>query len=248
MSGLLANLYAPAIDSLLERSSLVVPEGTRDNLVTVVVHARCREHPRTPGSRSPIPASEKALAHATKVRQYLNEPPSRKERLVKRAMSLRSALLESEILPLELLLHLNLPEDEYFAFVDALATGVPSIDVLDRLIDVLTEIAAPGPGWQSVGRPISQSTTIIRTACIAWTRAGRTDKFTWNETLDSLDGALPDFIRALLSLCNGTDEAIINIERRRPSLPNERKAGQGMVLNDKAIQAVLLTCKKDGLI
>lgn len=248
MFGYLSNLYQPAIEALLARFGLAVPDSTLNMLTTTLVTARFPATPRLEGSRSPVPAAKSALAHARKVLAYLQDPPARKDSLPKRVASLRAAMRGSDILTLELSQHLRISAAEYACFLESLSRGDPSEDALSGVIEALEKISDPDSNWQSGGRPVSQSTTIIQAACIAWDRAGRTEKYTWNEVSGSLDGALPDFIRGLLCLCNGKDEAIDKIERRRPSLLSKSRAGDGIALNDKAIQAVLLTCKKSGLI
>lgn len=248
MSGYLSNLYQPAIDALLTRFGLAVPDSTLRMLTSTLVTARCQAAPRPEGSRSPVPAAAKALAHARKVLEYVRHPPARKDSLPKRAASLHAAMLGSGILAFDLSLHLKIPVAEYSDFLDSLLRGDPSADVLSLVIEALEKVSGPDRNWQSVGRPISQTTTVVRAACIAWMRAERAVRFSWDESAERLDGALPDFIRDLLGCCNGTDTAVAKIERRRPTLPGQRKVGQGMRMSDGAIRMALLACKKDGLI
>jgi hypothetical protein len=248
MSEYLAKLYGPVIDELLARFHLEIPASARDMLTGTLVFARCEATPRSEGSRSPVPSAAKALAHAEKVLGHMRKRPIRSASLPKRATSLRAALLGSEILALELSFHLKLQPDEYGDFLDALRNGKPDEAVLLQVIEALQQVSGPDRTWQSVGRPISRTTTLIRTACIAWIRAERPVRFSWDESAERLDGQLPDFIRGLLRCCNGTDLAVARVEARRPEMPGQRKAGQGIRMSDGAIRMALLACKKDGLI
>jgi hypothetical protein len=81
--------------------------------------------------------------------------------------------------------------------LDRLRSGLAKDD-LRRLIQVL-ESALSKSG--KTGRPRGVTALVIRAACIAWLRAGRTEIATLHGEYGCVEGPLPEFARDLLRCC-----------------------------------------------
>jgi hypothetical protein len=97
--------------------------------------------------------------------------------------------------------------------------------------------------WRKVGRPHGPAWGIVRAGCMVWRIAGRPRLgYRWNEVDRSLTGALPNFLRALLSCCRGTHKLVC-------AAPSERlrrnPKGNGIRLSDSALKRALIDCVKD---
>jgi hypothetical protein len=211
--------YRPVADALLAAHGLTVPDATRDMLADAMTHNRelPRRESESRGGHSALPALRAARTHASKLIEYADHPPARKA-----SVPLHCAKLASAIRSNESLVGINLvladPPIDPNALLDALDSGSFDVDVLRELVRVADAVEAESGG---VGRPWAAHTTIIRSGCIAWERAGRVVTCSWNRKSGAnngkLTGPLPAFLRDLIACCDGTHEFTKAKPRRVPA-------------------------------
>jgi hypothetical protein len=247
--------YDRAVKALLAKHDLPASESAFELLASTITNSRLRVFGDEITSHAPTKALKSAITHATKVAQYLRTPPTRKERLATRCQSLFEALATSH-LPLEIsALDPTSSADDFGELLDSLRDATPTREAIDWLLLTLHQLEAKGSNWQSVGRPQKRLTSIVRAGYIVWARGGRKPTFTWNEPEDALEGPFPNFLRDLVSCCNGRDAHVARVDTsRRPLGPGERphdwgkQVGDAILPTDKALQCALLVCKKDRLL
>lgn len=247
MSEYLLRTYRPVADALLSTHGLSVPVGTRDMLANTIMVARRLPRNSKGESYSPAPTLKKALTHARALLQYVEKPPTRKDSIGKRCTRLRAALVGAggDLLAVELALATK--SDHFYPTLrDSLEVGRADAPTLSTLVEALERIQPQSGNWR-LGRPREFAKRIVRAGCLAWKRAGRPEHCSWNGASDKLTGPLPDFLRALIACCNGTNEQVQANDRGRQSEPSKTK-GDGWRLSDKALYLALIDCKNSGLL
>ena len=219
MSEYFIRKYSPVVDALLVMHDLTLPDETHDRTRDMLADAisKYRELPQPEpmprGSRSAMPALRIARTHAKKLIQYADHSPARKSSLQLRRTRLAVALRSNELGVGWDLVHAGIDPK---TLLDALDEGDVDTGTLRRLVQVVNDVEEQPGG---IGRPWAQRTYVVRDGCIAWERAGRPIEFRWNSSRGDggeLTGALPDFLRDLVSCCAGTHPSVKENPRRVP--------------------------------
>jgi hypothetical protein len=193
-------IYTAQARELFDRHRLIVPDKTTEMIAKTIARSYRLASIKNKGP-SPRTRIRKALAHAEKLLEYTERDT--KSRRLAASVSNRSASL-TRIL-------------NDFGVAVWLATATPPIDVvavleqlegdglpkgeLTRLIPALKS-ALPAKG--KPGRPREDMAHVLRGACIAWRRAGRPEKCTWDPLSGehgTVKGPLAAFARDLLDRC-----------------------------------------------
>ena len=220
-----------AVDDLLSRHCLSVPNETRLMLADLILRKRrkpreeeqvldpSKEHHKKPKeTRSPNPGLDRAAIHARKLLKYMSKPPRDLSSVPNRCCKLRTSI--GGLAGMEIMLF-QLKEGEKFNYAElckSLEEHRPAVDSLAALLDTLAHI--PRGDWENVGRPKGPAWEVFRTGFIVWERGGRPASFEWKDEEDTLKGAFPDFLRDLLSCC-GVEE-----------------------MKESALKAAVIDCKK----
>jgi hypothetical protein len=190
--------YVPCARGLLLRHKLTVPDRTVEMIAKTIADSRKLESRAKPGL-SPRARIKKALTHAAKLLEYTQRGTAEDQRL-RRSISRRSSSLAQALSNLGVVVWLataTTPID-VVAVLERLKGGRPSKDELTRLIATLESVL---PASGKPGRPREDTTHVLRGACIAWLRAGRADKCTWDVDSETVKGPLAAFARDLLNCC-----------------------------------------------
>lgn len=181
MSQYLLSLYRPVADELLVRHKLSLPNNTRDMLATTIMHSRELAKEGKDGSHSPTPARKKVETHARALLGYSINPPVRKDSILKRCASLEKALLSSGLLALDIGIsnHRNKVDFDFGGLLESLKVGNADPAAISILLDSLSRI--PWGRWEKLGRPKEHAGHVVRSGCLAWKRAGRTERYSWRE-------------------------------------------------------------------
>jgi hypothetical protein len=195
------NTYVVRARELLDRHGLTVPDKTTEMIARTIAKPYKLESKQKKGL-SPRERIKKALVHAAKLLEYTERVTTGNQRL--RASISRRAVALSKAL-------------NDFGVVVWLATATPSIDVVDvlerlksgwpskhELMRLILALKSALPANGKPGRPREDTTHVLRGACIAWLRAGRPEKCTWDPTSGdpgTVKGPLAVFARDLLSCC-----------------------------------------------
>jgi hypothetical protein len=195
---LLANC-ADLARELLEKHKLTVPEGTTEMIAkTIAKHYNSELRSKNKGP-SPRERINKAITHAAKLLQYAKRGIG--DRRLQASISVRSASLRQALSDIGVVIWLASSMTIDVAYVlDRLTSGL-SKEELTRLIRALrSALTRTGKS----GRPPGETAYVLRAACIAWLRAGRSEKYTWDASSDILKGPLSAFVRELLVYCDLT--------------------------------------------
>jgi hypothetical protein len=248
MSEYLTLKYRPIADALLAKHRLSASSETRDMLAKAIMVERTL--PAGFGLRkySPLPALRSALTNARALLRFAGKPPSRHVSISTRCAKLAAALRDSELVGLTLML--AEPNFDSLDLLDALDLGIPNAHELRSLIKTLEALDPENLRW-IVGRPLGLTTPIIRHGCVAWSRARRVEKYSWNDVNECLSGPLPNFLRDLIACCNGTHVLVQKAPQSAPkghSLPDVIKRGDGLVMTDAALRHAIDRCEKANLL
>lgn len=218
MSEYFLRKYRPVADALLAAHGLTVPDATRDMLANTICHER--ELPASSNrKRSPRADLDKVKAHAMKLMEYAARPPSRTSSVALRRSKLAQALRSDSPL---LVIHLICarPAFDPARLLDGLDGG-DAVDTAELRKLLRTLAALERQSGPRAGRPWAAHTTIIRSGCIAWERAGWVVTCSWNRKSGAnngkLTGPLPAFLRDLIACCDGTHEFTKAKPRRVPA-------------------------------
>lgn len=237
--------YQPIADALLKEHGLSVPEDTRDMLTKTIANCRVVLRKEGTGPHSPLPAARKALTHANKLLEYARTPPRRKTSVATRCERLRTALLDSGILALELGMRNVRRTFDYGALLDSLETCQLNEAWMTELVVLLKEIKDP-KGWQKIGRPWGLAKRIIRGGCMVWRIAGHPRlTYRWDDVTGELRGPLPDFLRDLIACCNGTHELVRSMAREQHRPSHETPRAHGLHLSDSSLKLAIIQCQHD---
>jgi hypothetical protein len=188
--------YMVQARELLARHGLSVPDNTTEMIAkTIAKRYSLQSRPRK-GEPSPRERLKKALTHAERLLEYAKRKI--KDRRLRAAISTRSASLRRALDDLAVVIRLATATPlDVVQLLDRVTSGL-SKGELTRLIRALkSALAASGKS----GRPPEDATHVLRGACIAWLRAGRAEKYSWDEGSGTLKGPLAKFARDLLRCC-----------------------------------------------
>lgn len=246
MSEYLLARYRPVVDELLRTHGLAVPPATRDNLAKSVKQSRELPRAATAPKHTPRPALLVAAGHARALLRYAENPPTRPGSIPLRCAKLAMALNTHALVGLALIL--GSPTFDTSKLLAKLEINLIDTKELSSLLSAIDALKVSG--WK-IGRPWAISTPIVRGGCIAWKKSGRRESFTWNEITGSLNGPLPDFLRDLISCCNGTHRLVQRLCPRGSQRSAERpmrRRGDGLRLSDQALHVLIDRCKKADLL
>ncbi|MHA6203279.1 hypothetical protein ACXU4B_02505 [Dyella soli] len=251
MSEYLLARYRPIANALLAKHQLEVDESTRDTLAMSIMHNRVLSTDEAAPNQSPVPAAKKALGHARALLKYAAKPPRRKDSIPKRRAKLLAILLDSDLLAFVLGIQetTDMSTDGYRSLLDSLEIESIDTPILAKIAQKLEAITVAPNDWQSVGRPWGLTKKLVRCGCMAWWRAGNPQLgHGWDESNQALTGALPDFLRDLLTCCNGTSPLIAQSGLPapkgyafKPTLPR----GNGLRLSDASLKMAIIECSRD---
>jgi len=181
---------------LLARHRLSVPENTTEMIAKTIARRYPLQSRRRNTGPSPRERLKKALTHAKKLLEYTERKTL--SRRTRAAMSTRSTSLHRALDDVAVVIELATatPQD-VVQLLNRVTSGL-SKDELTRLIQAL-ESTLPARGKS--GRPPKDATRVLRGACIAWLRAGRVEKYTWDEGSGTLKGPLARFALDLFRCC-----------------------------------------------
>ena len=167
---------------------------------------------------SPRERLKKARTHAVKLLEYAARRPSHADSISKRSTSLHKALDDWDAL---IWLATVAPPVNVSDLLDRLQAGGLNNSELTGLVRALDSVLSKDlKNLERTGRPTEQLMYVIRGGYIAWHRAGGATSFYWDEASGRLTGLLPEFIRDLISYCDGTNERMqVQVELVWPSQP-----------------------------
>lgn len=194
--------YILKASELLARHELVVPGSTTEMIAkTIAKRYSLPSRPRK-AELSPRQRLKKALTHAAKLLEYIEGRTTGEKRL-RGSISKRSAALSNALNDFGVVVWLATatPPVDVVAVLERLESGCLSKHELTRLISALeSTLLANG----KTGRPREDMAHVLRGACIAWLRAGRREKCTWDPHSGdpgTVKGPLVEFARDLLDCC-----------------------------------------------
>jgi hypothetical protein len=191
-----ASAHVSCARELLARHGLTVPDSTTE-MIAKTIAKRYKLGSRQKKELSPRERLRKAHTHAVKLLEY-TERGTKDSRLCA-SISTRSASLFGALNDLGVVIRLATATSlDVVGILGRLESGGLSKDELTRLIPALRS-ALPASGRP--GRPREDTAHVLRGACIAWLRAGRAQKYTWDEVSGRLKGPLAAFARDLLDCC-----------------------------------------------
>jgi hypothetical protein len=213
--------YLPLSCELFKKHKLTVPERTAEMIAKTIMHCRVLE-PRAKKKKgeelSPRKRLKKARTHAAKLLEYTARRPSHAASIFKRSNSLYKALDDwgSLIWLATAASPVNVSD-----LVDRLQAGGLNNSELTGLVRALDSVLSKDrKDLERTGRPAERLMYVIRGGYIAWHRAGAATSFYWDEASGRLTGLLPEFIRDLISYCDGTNERMqVQLELVWPSRP-----------------------------
>jgi hypothetical protein len=132
---------------------------------------------------------------------------------------------------------------EYSKLSETLEDDWEGASELREWLDRIERILARNENWRQ-GQPRPLTRRVIKSGCIAWSAGGRGPEYHHiSKGRDKLTGPLPDFLRDLISCCNGTHEW----ERKPPShvpegyhWPERAKRGDRLSASETAIHQAIV--------
>lgn len=221
-AGSAQTLYSYTIQAreLLDRHNLIVSDVTVEMVAKTIAKRYKVGSGRSKGP-SPRERISKALAHAGKLVEYADR--RKKDRRLAASISTRSVALLRALADIRVVIRLAITTSlDVVEVLERLKRSELSKDDLTHLIAALKSVL---PTTGKSGRPREEIAHVIRGACIAWLRAGRDEKYTWDEASGILKDPLAAFARDFLKCCQlstPTDNALYCT--LRAALPDCREA------------------------